>query len=109
MNMQPTAGHLERRRIEGRVLVPFIAACREKLGDDLTREIVLSFIRKASVADGAKSADVFGGDLAGLGRIAREVWGGGGGIELKMLEETEERLAFNVTRCRYAEMYKEWG
>ena len=26
-----------------------------------------------------------------------------------MLEETEERFSFNVTRCRYAEMYLQLG
>lgn len=110
MNTRHSTGHLERRRIEGRVLVPFIEACREKFGEDATRDLVRAFIRKASIDDGAKSAEHFGGDMAGLRRIAEEVWGGqGGGIELQMLEETHDRLAFNVTRCRYAEMYKEWG
>ena len=110
MSKQPTIGHLERRRIEGRVLVPFIAACRERLGDAATRAIVLAFIQKASVDDGVRSAKHFGGDLKGLSRIAHEVWGGpGGGIDIEVLEQSDERLAFNVTRCGYAEMYKEWG
>jgi hypothetical protein len=110
MSETRTIGHLERRRIEGRVLVPFIAVCREKFGDAATRDLVMSFIRAVSVDDGRKSAERFGGDLAGLRRIAEEVWGGpGGGIELQMIEQTDERLAFNVTRCRYAEMYKGWG
>ena len=109
MNTQH-ASHLERRRIEGRVLVPFIAACREKFGDEATRELVTAFIEKVSVADGAKSAEHFGNDLAGLRRIAEEVWAGpGGGIEFQMIEQSEERLAFNVTSCRYAEIYRQWG
>lgn len=110
MNTRHTLGHLERRRIEGRVLVPFIEACREKFGEQVTRDLVQVFIRRASIEDGARSAERFGGDMAGLRRIAEEVWGGeGGGIELQMLEETNDRLGFNVSRCRYAEMYKEWG
>ncbi len=92
------------------MLVPFIEVCRERLGDQATREIVLAFIQKASVDDGVRSARYFGGNIAGLRRIAEEVWGGpGGGIEIQMLEQSDERLAFNVTRCSYAEMYKEWG
>lgn len=110
MNTQPKVGHLERRRIEGRVLVPFIEACREKFGEDATRELVASFIKKASVADGAVTAKRFSGDLAGLRRVAEEVWGGpGGGIDVEMLTATEERLEFNVTRCGYAQLYKDWG
>jgi hypothetical protein len=110
MNTQQKVGHLERRKIEGRVLVPFIEACREKFGEAATRELVAGFIRKASVADGAATARDFGNDLAGLRRIAQEVWGGpGGGIDIEMLADDEERLEFNVTRCGYAQLYREWG
>lgn len=110
MTKDQPVGHLQRRKIEGRVLVPFIAACREKFGDPATKELVAAFIEKASAVDGAKSAEVFGGDLAGLRRIVDEVWGGpGGGIEVQMLVAGDDRLEFNVTRCRYADLYKEWG
>lgn len=48
--------------------------------------------------------------MAGLRRIAEEVWGGpGGGIDLQMPHESHDRLDFNVTRCGYAQIYKEWG
>lgn len=103
-------GHLQRRKIEGRVLVPFIAVCRERLGEEITRELVAAFIRQASIEDGAKSAERFGGTMAGLRRIAEEVWGGpGGGIDLQILHESDDRLDFNVTRCGYAQLYREWG
>lgn len=110
MNRSPKVGHLERRRIEGRVLVPFIEACREKFGEDATRELVATFIAKASVADGVVTAERFGNDLAGLRRVAEEVWGGpGGGIDIEMLADGPEKLEFNVTRCGYAQLYREWG
>lgn len=110
MTDERPVGHLQRRKIEGRVLVPFIAACREKLGDEVTRQLVAAFIRKASADDGVKSAERFGGDMAGLRRVAEEVWGGpGGGIDLQMLAQSDDRLEFNVTRCGYAALYKEWG
>ena len=110
MNTQTRVGHLERRRIEGKVLVPFIAACREKFGEAATRELVAAFIRNASIADGAITAKHFGNDMAGLRRVVQEVWGGpGGGIDIEMLAESEDRLEFNVTRCGYAQLYKDWG
>ena len=40
-------GHLQRRKIEGRVLVPFIAACQERFGDAATQEVIATFIEKA--------------------------------------------------------------
>ena len=34
--------HLQRRKIESRVLIPFIAACREKFGDAATGDLVVA-------------------------------------------------------------------
>jgi hypothetical protein len=110
MSDERPVGHLQRRKIEGRVLVPFIATCRERLGEEMTRELVTAFIEKASIDDGVKSAERFGSDLAGLRRIAEEVWGGpGGGIDIEVLQQDDDRLEFNVTRCGYAQLYKDWG
>ena len=101
--------HFQRRKIEGRVLIPFIAACREKLGDGPTREVVAAAIRRMAVGDGERWAEMFGSDLAGLRRVAEEVWAAGGSLEVDVVEQTADRLAFNVTRCRYAEFYRELG
>ena len=110
MTDERPVGHLQRRKIEGRVLVPFIAVCREKLGDEVTRDLLEAFIRQASIDDGARSAERFGDGMAGLRRIVEEVWGGpGGGIDIQLLAASDVRLDFNVTRCGYAELYKQWG
>jgi hypothetical protein len=101
--------HLQRRKIEGRVLLPFIEACREKFGDAATRELVITTIRQLAVEDGARWADTYGRDLASLKTVADEVWAGGGSLEVDMLAAGDDRLDFNVTRCRYAEFYKERG
>jgi hypothetical protein len=36
-------------------------------------------------------------------------WSEGGALEIDRLEQSAERLSFNVTRCRYAEMYTALG
>jgi len=110
MTIEQPVGHLQRRKIEGRVLVPFIEVCRERLGEETTRQLVAAFIDRAAREDGVKSAERFGGDMAGLRRIAEEVWGGpGGGIELNVLAQDADRFDFDVTRCGNAELYKQWG
>ena len=38
-----------------------------------------------------------------------ELWTRGGALEIEVLKETPDRLDFDVTRCRYAEMYREMG
>src|SRR3954453_229161 len=95
--------HLQRRKIEGRVLIPFIASCREKFGDEATDELVLAAIRRLAAGEGEKWAEAYGNDMASLGRVVEELWAGGGGMEVAFVARAEEHLDFNVTRCRYAE------
>jgi predicted ArsR family transcriptional regulator len=104
-----TITHLQRRKIEGRVLIPFIAACREQFGDDAAKALVAAAIRRLAEADGARWAETYGTGTASLGRVVEELWAGGGGMEVDMLRRDDARLEFNVTRCRYAEFYQELG
>lgn len=104
-----TISHLERRKIEGRALIPFLAACREKFGDRATRELVAAAIRSLAVGDGARWAETFGNGIDGLRRVAEDLWAAGGALDLEVIDQTADHLAFNVRRCRYAEFYKELG
>ncbi len=101
--------HLQRRKIESRVLIPFIEAAREKFGDKATRELVVAVIRRLAAEDGARWGDAYGRDLAALKTLAEKVWAGSGSLEVEITAADDERLDFNVTRCRYAEFYKELG
>jgi hypothetical protein len=101
--------HVQRRKIEARVLIPFIAACRERFGDGPTDEVVSATIRALASEEGAKWAERFGRDIAGLRQLAETVWAGSGGLDIEVVEQAADRLDFNVTRCRYAEFYKELG
>ena len=101
--------HLQRRRIESRVLIPFIAACREKFGEAATKDLVVATIRRLAVEDGARWAEAFGRDMHSLKSVAEKVWAGGGSLDIDMVAAGDDRLDFNVTRCRYAEFYKELG
>ena len=101
--------HLQRRRIESRVLIPFIAACREKFGEAATKELVVATIRRLAIEDGARWAEAFGRDMGSLKNVAEKVWAGGGSLDIDMVAAGDDRLDFNVTRCRYAEFYKDLG
>ena len=101
--------HLQKRKIEARALIPFIMACRAKFGDRPTSEAIASAVDSCAADEGAKWAERFGSDFAGLRALAETVWAGGGGLDLEIVDESDGHLAFNVTRCRYAEFYKELG
>jgi hypothetical protein len=101
--------HLQRRKIEGRVLIPFIETLKEKLGEDAARELVDLTIQRLAVDEGARWAEIYGPGTASLRRLAEELWAGGGGMDIQVVSQSDDHLDFNVTRCRYAEFYQEMG
>ncbi len=101
--------HLQRRKIEGRVIVPFIETLREKLGEDVAGEILDATIRRLAVDDGQRWAGTYGQSLDSLKRVVEGVWAGGGGMDLQIIGQSQTHLDFNVTRCAYAEFYQGWG
>jgi hypothetical protein len=98
--------HLQRRKIEGRVLIPFIETLRQKLGEDLAGEILDTTIRRLAVDDGQRWV---GQGMDSLKRVAEDVWAGGGSLDLQIIGQSEKHLDFDVTRCAYAEFYQAWG
>jgi len=101
--------HLQRRKIEGRVLIPFIEVLKEKYGEDAMREVLDATIRRLAAEDGARWAESFGRGTASLRKLAEQVWASGGAQEVEVTGESDDHLDFNVTRCRYAEFYQEMG
>jgi len=100
--------HLERRKIEAGVLIPMVQAFRrafeKKQVDAVAREVIEALARE----DGERWAAQFGNDLPAMERVS-QVWAAGGGLDLEQLEASEAQLEFKVTRCGYAEFYKELG
>jgi len=101
--------HLQRRKIEGRVLIPFIQTLKEKFGEAAMHEVLDATIGKVAADDGAAWAKAFGQSTASMRRVAEDVWAGGGAMDVHVMDETNDRLDFNVTRCGYAEFYKQLG
>jgi predicted ArsR family transcriptional regulator len=100
--------HLDRRKIEAGVLIPMVQAFQRAFGREqastVAREVIVALARK----DGEQWARQFGTDLPAMEKVS-SVWAAGGGLDLEQLEASQERLEFNVTRCGYAEFYKELG
>ena len=103
-----TLTHLERRKIEGAVLIPMVQAFQRAIGKDRANEVAREVIIELARKDGARWAKQFGNDLSAMRQVSG-VWAGGGSLEIKTLDATDAKLDFNVTRCRYAEFYKELG
>jgi len=108
MTTTQTVTHLERRRIEAAVLVPMIQAFQRAFGKERASEVAREVIRELARQDGSRWAGQFGRDLAALRKVS-EVWSAGGALEIQPLPAPGGRLEFNVTRCRYAELFQELG
>ena len=107
MDMPPIT-HLERRRIEAGVLIPMVQAFQRAIGKERANEIAREVIAKLAREDGERWAKQYGKDLDAM-RAVSGVWSAGGSLEIEPLDHDPERFEFNVTRCRYAELYKDLG
>lgn len=100
--------HLERRKIEGGVLIPMVQAFQRAIGKEQANAIARDVIVELARKDGERWAQQFGDDLSAMRQVSG-VWAGGGSLKIETLDATDARLDFNVTRCQYAEFYKELG
>jgi hypothetical protein len=104
----PNITHLERRKIEGGVLIPMVQAFQKAIGKERANEIAREVIVELARQDGERWAQQFGEDLAAMEKVSG-VWAGGGSLEIQPLGKSAEKLDFNVTRCQYAEFYQQLG
>lgn len=100
---------LEQRRIEAGVIKPLMEAFEAELGREKSRAILSRVIKEQAREKGRQmAAEAPDTTLAGFASL-KEPWYRDGALEMDILEESADRYDFNVTRCRYAEMYREMG
>ena len=101
---------IERRRIEAEILGHVYAVLRERLDEALAKAILGAAVSRSAIEQGQRFAEALGHppDLKDLAEILPN-WTTGGSLELEVQHAAPDRLDFNVTRCRYAEMYREMG
>jgi hypothetical protein len=100
---------LTRREIEARIAGALIKAFAEQFGEAPTLKVCEKVIGDIAIESGAQLSSLLGGNS--LEDLARglEFWARDDALEFEILEQDNEKLYFNVTRCRYAEMYRELG
>lgn len=102
-------GILTRREIEARVLAPFVEALGLEFGRDRVVEILSAVIIETAREQGRALAEARGDASLPAFTASLEPWTRDGAMEIAVQEASEERLSFDVTRCRYAEMYRALG
>ena len=102
-------GVLKRREIEARILMPVLQALGDEFGHDRVFEVARRVIVEVAQEQGRQLADRMGGNSLAHLAAALEDWKKGDAYRMDVLRQDDERFDFNVTRCRYAEMYRALG
>jgi hypothetical protein len=105
----PHLSLLHRRDIEAKIVGPLILGFIEAMGREAALEVVGRVIVGLAREGGADLATRLGDDSLEAFAGALDLWREGGALEIDLLEQGPERLSFNVTRCRYAELYRALG
>jgi hypothetical protein len=98
---------LTQREIEARIIAPILVEFEKELGEEKAKQIIYRVITKLAEAYGKELAEgAASNDLIGFAK-AIEPFSKDGANEKEVLELNEDRYSFNMTKCKYAEMYKE--
>lgn len=101
---------LQRRRIEANIIAPIYEILKRELGQEKAGQIINEAITKDARKAGERfaAAEPHGANLKTFIGI-QELWKKGDALITETTVNTETEFGFNVTRCQYAEMYKEMG
>lgn len=101
---------LQRRGIEAEVLIPLIRRLEQEIGTERAHRIARETIESIAREQGHAVAEALQRrDLEGFHHV-KDTWSGAGGdLQIDTLREDAEALEFNVTGCRFAEMYQRMG
>ncbi len=107
----PELPTLVKRRLQAQVIGPIHAEMVAALGREKADAILDAAIRKAAIAEGrafAANAPEGQTSMADFIRLY-DLWTADGALEIEILKADDSTFDFDVTRCRYAETYKEMG
>ncbi len=102
-------GVLTRREVEARILAPMLDALGRQFGRDQVLAVMRRTVIEIAEKQGAELAALMGGNSFEKFRQSLQFWTMDNALEIEVLEQSDDVLSFNVTRCRYAELYEKLG
>jgi hypothetical protein len=102
---------LTKRQLQAAVIKPIYEEMVAVLGDQTAQSILGNAIRKAAIAEAGEFANKAPDGKTSLRSFIDlfELWTAGGALEIEVHEESDVCFSFDVTRCQYAETYREMG
>lgn len=108
-NINAKIGVLTRREVEARILAPMLDAMGEAFGRDRVLQVMRDTIVRIAKKQGSELAGSMGGVTFQHFAESLKFWTMNDALQIDVIEQTEEKFSFNVTRCRYAELYESLG
>jgi hypothetical protein len=102
-------GVLKRREIEARLLAPIVDALGDKFGRQEVLEVVREVVTGIARRQGRELAARLGTNDLQTYASSVEPWSRNDALRLRILDQNEHVLNFDVTKCRYAELYRSLG
>ena len=101
---------IERRRIEAEIVGHLYRELVARFGEGPARAVIDAAIRKAAIAHGETCRAELGRmpDFKDFEAIL-PAWTAEDALTIEVKEVGPDRLSYDVTRCRYAETYREMG
>jgi len=101
---------LDRRRIEAMILKHVLDVITERAGRAEAEAVIGEACSRSAIEQGKALAEDLGHapNLSDFADILPN-WTKEDALEMDVLVTEPDQMAFNVTRCRYAEMYQEMG
>lgn len=101
---------LQRRRIEAGIVAPIYDILTREFGVERAQEIIREAVTRDARAQGARmaSAEPGGANLTTFIAI-QDLWKADNALDTETLVANSEQYDYDVTRCAYAQMYKEMG
>lgn len=101
---------LLRRRIEAMMLKHVLDVITERTGREEAEAVIGAACSKSAIEQGQMMAQALGHppDLTDFAEIQPN-WTREDALRIEIVEMSEEKMDFNVVKCRYAEMYQEMG
>ena len=108
-NLNAKIGVLTRREVEARILAPMLDAMGEAFGRERVIQVMRDTIIRIAKKQGAELAGFMGGVTLQYFAESLKSWTKDNALEIDVIEQTADAYSFNVTRCRYAELYEKLG
>ncbi len=109
--VDPEVSLLDKVRMQAQVLVPVVRALRAELGKDKADALVTQALRGWSKQLFAAIGEGIEGSPRRKWAAIQSVWGevSGREVEVEVLRQDKDVLDIDVTRCRFAEFFRDLG